>query len=128
MTGAPRDLGRRVSVMTGGLAVALAAGCGLGWGLADALGALAGSAIMLANFAGLRWAVSRAVAGSGRTPAPGANRGLWLGAIGVRLGLVALALGLAVTLGRVGLKGLLVSLAILPLTVVLAGLREARAA
>ena len=122
------DLGRYVYRLTGVLAGFVALVCGLVWGPAEAVGALAGSAIMLADFAGLRFIVVRVVRTAGRTE-PGEGRaGLWIGASGVRLGLVALGLGVVITRGGVGLRGLLLSLMVLPLTLVVAGLRGARTA
>ena len=122
-----RDLGRRVYGLTAGLAAGLAGACALAWGRAEAAGVVVGSAIMLANFAGLRFAVGRIVTGAGGVPSRAAGPALWIGASRVRLGLVALAVGVAVSLGGVGLRGLLVSLVVLPLGVVAAGLVGARA-
>jgi hypothetical protein len=53
---------------------------------------------------------------------------VWIGASGLRLGLVGCLAGLAVTQTGVGLPGLLLSLTLVPVAVILAGLRAARAA
>lgn len=126
VTGDP-DLGRRVYGLTAALAAAVSGACGLAWGLADAAGALVGTAIALANFAGLEWAAGRMVRGVTAGSAPGVRPGLWLGASGARLLLVGLAFGVVATQGWVGLRGLLLSLTILPVMVVGVGLRAARA-
>jgi hypothetical protein len=119
---APTDLARGVWLLAGGLTVALAAACGLWRGPADALGVLVGSGLTLANFGGLTWAAGRAV--GSRAP----SRPVWVGASGLRLGLVGLGTGLLVTRTDVGLAGLLVSLLLVPAAVILAGLRTARTA
>ncbi len=124
-----RELGRWVYGLTVGLAVALASGSAWTWGIADAVGALVGSGIMLADFAGLWWTVERLTGAASGDGAPRARRrALWVGASGARLGLVGLALGLAIRFGGVGLRGLLVSLTLLPVTLVAAGLRTTRPA
>ena len=123
---APTDLARRVWLVAGILALGLAGACGLVRGPADAVGALVGSGLTLLNFGGLTWAADRAL-GGGAGPGPGA-RVVWIGASGLRLGLVGCLAGLAVAQGGVGLAGLLLSLTLLPMAVVLAGLTAARAA
>lgn len=124
MTG-DRELTRRVGGLTAAGAALLAAGAGAWGGAAEAAGVLLGSAVLLANFAGLAWATDRAL----RVGAPGATHpALWLASSAVRLGLIGLALGLAASRGWVGPGGLLLSLAIVPVTVVVAGLRSARTA
>ena len=127
MTG-DRELARRVVCLTAVLAGLLAGACGLGWGAGEAAGALAGSAVMLVNFAGLEWAARRVLREATRSPSGAVRPALWLGASGVRLLVVALALGTAAAQGWVGLAGLLVSLTIVPVTVVAVGLMAARAA
>lgn len=119
---APTDLARGVWLRGGVLALGLAAACGLLRGPADALGALLGSALTLANFTGLACVADRAV--GSRT----ASRPLWVGASGLRLGLLGALAGLIVTQASVGLLGFLVSLTLVPVAVVLTGLRSARAA
>ena len=119
---APIELTRVVWLVAGGLTLGLAGVCGLARGSADALGVLVGSGLMLLNFGGLTWAAERAL--TGRT----ASRPIWIGASGLRLGLVGLLAGLLVTQTGVGLAGLLLSLTLLPVAVVLAGLRTARTA
>jgi hypothetical protein len=52
---------------------------------------------------------------------------VWIGASGLRLGLVGGLVGLAVTQTGVGLPGLLLSLTLVPVAVILTGLRAARA-
>lgn len=123
-----RDLARRVCGLTAGFAVAVAGACGLAWGVAEAAGALVGTAITMANFAGLEWAAGRVMRGVAGGSTPGVRPGLWLGASGARLLLVGLAFGGVAALGWVGLRGLLVSLTILPGVVVGVGLRAARVA
>ncbi|HEY7139258.1 MAG TPA: hypothetical protein VIE44_04110 [Methylomirabilota bacterium] len=119
---APTDLARGVWLLAGTLALGLAGVCGLLRGPADALGALLGSGLMLLNFGGLTLAADRALAG-GRISRP-----VWIGASGLRLGLLGGLVGLAVTQTGVGLAGLLLSLTLVPVAVVLAGLRAARTA
>lgn len=123
-----RELGRRVRRLTAVLGGLLAGACGLWWGAAEGVGVLVGSLVMLLNFAGLEWATGRVVRGVSRGSASGLRPALWLGASGARLGLVALVVGAAVAGGWVGLGGLLVSLMVVPVTVVMAGLLMARAA
>ena len=86
------------------------------------MGALLGSGLTLLNFGGLTWAAERALAG-GATSRP-----VWIGASGLRLGALGGLAGLAVTHTGVGLPGLLLSLTLVPVAVILAGLRAARAA
>jgi hypothetical protein len=86
------------------------------------MGALVGSALTLLNFGGLAWAADRALAGRG------ASRSIWIGASGLRLAALGCLAGLAVTQTGVGLAGLLLSLTLVPVAVILAGLRTARAA
>ena len=120
------DLGRQVWLVAGVLALGLAGACGLLRGPADAVGVLLGSGLTLLNFGGLAWMADRAL-GGGVRPGPRA-RTLWIVASGLRLGLVGCLTGLAVVQGGVGLAGLLLSLTLLPVAVILAGLRAARAA
>jgi hypothetical protein len=119
-----RDLAGRVYVLAGAAAAIVAMGAGFAWGRADAGGALVGGAVMLLNFAGLQWGASR-LSGPGDAP-PLRAPAVWVGASGLRLGLVGLALGLALTAG-VGVRGLALSLLVLPGAVVVAGLRESLA-
>ncbi|MCI0371932.1 MAG: hypothetical protein L0214_11265 [candidate division NC10 bacterium] len=119
---APTELARGVWLVAGVLALGLAGACGLLRGPADALGVLVGSGLTLLNFGGLTWAADRALAG--RAP----SRRAWVGASGLRLGLVGGLAGLAVTQTGVGLAGLLLSLTLVPVAVILAGLRAARTA
>ena len=123
---APTDLGRRVWLVAGVLALGLAGACGLLRGPADAVGALLGSGLTLLNFGGLTWMADRALEGGARR-GPRA-RALWVGASGLRLGLVGCLAGLAVTHTGIGFTGLLLSLTLVPVAVILAGLRAARAA
>jgi hypothetical protein len=53
---------------------------------------------------------------------------LWVGSSGLRLGLLGGLTGLLVTQTGVGVAGLVLSLTLVPVAVVLAGLRAARAA
>lgn len=119
---ASTELTRAVWLVACGLTLGLAVLCGLLRGPADALGVLLGSGLMLLNFGGLTWAAEWAL--SGRT----ASRPVWIGASGLRLGLVGLLAGLLVTQTGVGLAGLCLSLTLVPVAVVLAGLRVARTA
>jgi hypothetical protein len=118
----PSDLTRGVWLVAGALALGLAALCGLLSGPANAMGALIGGGLTLLNFGGLTWAAARALTGQA------SSRPVWLGASGLRLGLLGGLAGLAVTQTGVGLVGLLLSLSLVPVAVVLAGLRAARAA
>jgi hypothetical protein len=118
---APTDLARGVWCVAGVLALGLAALCGLWRGPADAVGVLVGSALTLLNFGGLTWAAERALAGRA------ASRPVWVGANGLRLALVGGLAALGVTQTGVGLAGLLLSLTLVPVAVILAGLRAARA-
>jgi hypothetical protein len=121
---APTDLVRRVWLVAGVLALGLAGACGLLRGPADAVGVLLGSGLTLLNFGGLTWMADRALKGGGRPR----TRALWVGASGIRLGLAGGLVGLAVTHTGIGLTGLLLSLTLLPVAVILGGLRAARAA
>ena len=119
---ATTDLARGVWLLVGTLALGLAGVCALLRGSGDAVGALLGSGLTLLNFRGLTWAADRALAG-GRVSRP-----VWIGASGLRLGLLSGLVGLAVTQTGVGLAGLLLSLTLVPVAVILAGLRAARTA
>ena len=119
---APTELARGVWWVAGVLALGLAALCGLWRGPAEAMGVLVGSGLTLLNFGGLTWAADRALAGRA------SSRPVWVGASGLRLALVGGLAGLAVTQTGVGLTGLLLSLTLVPVAVILAGLRAARAA
>ena len=118
----PTDLARRVWRVAGLLALGLAGACGVVRGTADAAGVLVGSGLMLANFGGLTWAAGRAV-GS----APTRATALWVGSSGLRLGLLGGLTGLLVTGTGLGVAGLVLSLIVVPVAVVVAGLRGARA-
>jgi hypothetical protein len=111
-----------VWLIAGALGLGLAGACGVLIGPADAIGVLVGSGLTLLNFGGLAWAAGRAV--TARAP----SRPAWLGASGLRLGLLGCLAGLAVTQTGVGRMGLLLSLTLVPVGVILAGLRAARAA
>jgi hypothetical protein len=117
---APTDLARGVWLGAVALGLGLAIVCGLVRGPADAMGALVGSGLTLLNFGGLTWAATRALAG-GPTSRP-----VWIGASGIRLGLLALLAGLAVTQTGVGLLGFVLSLTLVPVAVILTGLRGVR--
>jgi hypothetical protein len=112
-----------VWLVAGVLALGLAAVCGLVRGPADAVGVLVGSGLALANFGGLTWAAGRAL-GGGRVRASA----LWIGSSGLRLGLLGCLTGVLVTQTGVGVTGLVLSLTLVPVAVVLAGLRAARTA
>ena len=119
---APTDLARGVWVLAGVLGLGLAGTCALVRGPADATGALLGSALTLLNFGGLTWAADRALAGGT------GSRPVWIGASGLRLALLGALVGLVVTQTTVGLLGLLLSLTLVPVAVILAGLRATRTA
>jgi len=121
------ELARGVYALAGALGLLVTSAAGVAWGWADCGGALVGSAVMLLNFAGLRWATARLAAAGGGQPARSPRPALWLSASGARLLMVGLALGGAITWGGVGLRGLLVSLLVLPGALVVAGLRGAAA-
>jgi hypothetical protein len=118
----PTELGRGVGLVAGILVLALAGVCGLLRGPADAMGALLGGTLTLLNFAGLTWAADRAL--TGRV----AFRPVWIGASWLRLGCLGALACLAVTQTGVGLTGLLLSLTLVPVAVVLVGLRAGRTA
>jgi hypothetical protein len=118
-----RELAQRVGAMTGALAAALTLACGLLMGAADALGALVGSGLTLLNFGGLAWAADRASGDPAGSPARG--RLLWVGASGIRLAAFAVAVGVALSRGGLGVVGLLLSLLLVPVAVILAGLTTA---
>jgi hypothetical protein len=122
VTSVPTDLARGVWGVVGVLTLGLAAACALLRGPADALGVLVGSGLTLLNFGGLTWAAGRALGGG-----PVRSSVLWVGSSGLRLGLVAALTGLLITQTGVGLAGLVLSLTLVPVAVVLAGLRAARA-
>lgn len=114
------ELAGRVSLLTAALALGLAGACGLWRGPADAAGVLVGSTLTLLNFGGLHWAATRA---TGRRVAR--SQAVWIGASGLRLGVVATVVGLLVAHYGIGLAGLLLSLILVPIAVVVAGLRAA---
>jgi hypothetical protein len=112
-----------VWLVGGVLALGLAGACGLARGPADAAGALVGGGLTLANFSGLTWAAGRALGGAPLRLSP-----LWVGSSGLRLGVIGGLTALLVTQTGVGVAGLALSLTLVPVAVVLAGLRAARAA
>jgi hypothetical protein len=119
----PTDLARRVWLVAGVSALGVAGAFGLLRGPADAVGALVGTGLTLANFGGLSWAAARAVGrASTRSPL------LWIGASGLRLALFGGLTGLLLIHTGIGVAGLVLSLALVPIAVVLAGLRAGRAA
>lgn len=119
---AQTDFGRGVRLLVGALALVLAGFCAILRGPADGVGVLLGSALTLLNFSGLTWAADRALAGGTRL------RPLWIGASGLRLALLGILAGFAVTQTGVGLAGLLLSLTLVPVSVILTGLRAGRIA
>jgi hypothetical protein len=121
-----RLTGRIVGV-TAGLVGAGALAGGVWLGADQALGVLAGGTITIANFLWLHWTATRALRPASGIRGGGVRQALWLGASTVRFGVVAVALGLVAGQGWVGLAGLVVSLATLPLIAVVEGLRMARA-
>ena len=120
---APTDLGRGVWLVAGLLGLGLAGVCALLRGPADALGALVGSGLTLLNFGGLTWAAERAVAGRvPRAPSGSARAG---SAWRARRAVSRVSPS---PRPAIGLPGLLLSLTLVPVAVILAGLRAARAA
>jgi len=117
---------RRVCGLTALLVAVIAMGSWIVSGPREALGAVVGGVITVVNFVWLRWTASRALQAAATRAGTPWRRALWLGANGARFGVVALTLGGAVTLGWVGLVGLVVSLTALPVMVVAAGLRDSR--
>lgn len=127
MTGR-RDLAGAVYGLAGGLLALVLVGSALAWGRGEAVGALAGGAVMLVNFAGLEWGATRLVAAHpGVAPASPALRALWMAVTGLRLALAGAALAAALAAGA-GVRGLSLSLLCLPAAVVAAGLRDASSA
>jgi hypothetical protein len=117
-----------VAWLTAGLVALIATAAFTLAGPAQAAGALVGGAITVANFFWLRWTAGL-VLRRAATPSGGPlRRVVWVGATGARFGAVALAFGLAAGAGWLGLVGLLVALAALPVAVVTEGLRVARLA
>lgn len=113
----------RVAAATAGLVALVALAAGAAGGLREALGALAGGAIMLGNFLWLDDLARRAVAPIRRGHPRGRRWWMLLGA--ARVGAVGLCLGLAVVTGA-GLGGLLASLGAWPIVALAEGLRAAR--
>jgi hypothetical protein len=109
----------RVTIDAGFLAVGL--GLGGAWlgGRTVLFGILAGAALALADF----WWLSARVEAVG-ADAPGAL--LWLGAAGLRLGGVAVAVAALFVTGWFHPVGLVAGLAVLPCALVARGLRVAR--
>ena len=109
----PSDLTSRVSRDACVMGVALA-------GLDGALGAAAGAGIAVGNF---RWLASRVTAG---LDAGSAVRALWtLGAV-LRLGALAAAVALVLVSGYAHPLAVVAGLSVLPVAVVVHGLRAAR--
>ena len=119
---APTDLGRGVWLVTGLLGLGLAGVCALLRGPADALGALVGSGLTLLNFGGLTWAAERAVAG--RYVAPRLDRGERAPPRARRLSRGSRRSPRPAS----GSRACCLSLTLVPVAVILAGLRAARAA
>lgn len=125
MTG-DRDLARGVARLMALLCAAGGPVLLLAGRPADAAGLVAGTVLVVANFAGLRATVGR-LSPAGGVPGVG-RRALWVGVSTARLGALGLAVGALAAGGGLGLPGLLLALLAFPLTVVAAGLRGARAA
>jgi hypothetical protein len=120
-------LARRVTGLTAGLVLLVAVAAGTVAGPAQAAGVLAGGAVTIGNFLWLHWTAARALR-PGSTAGHAGRRIAWAVASAARYGVVALAFGLPVAQGWLGLPGLLVALLALPVTVVAEGLRSARTA
>jgi hypothetical protein len=121
-------LARTVLRLGGGLVVATAAVVGAVRGWEDALGVLVGGALSLGNFQALRWVAGLVLEVRATAPARSARQLLWVGAAAARFGLWVVCLGYVLTQGWVGTMGLLVSLVVLPLAVIAAGLGHVRTA
>jgi hypothetical protein len=117
---------RRVSCLTASVVGVVAVLAWVVWDAGEALGAVVGGVLTIANFLWLRWAVGVALPGNPTAPRGAGRRLFWLVASGARFGVVAFALATAITQGWVGLGGLAVALMALPVTVVAEGLRAAR--
>ena len=116
----PTDLTSRVSRDACVLGAAVAALAAYAGGLDGALGAAAGTAIAVGNF---RWLAARATAADG----PGATaRSLWSLVAALRLAAVVAALGLVLASGHAHPLGVMAGLSVLPVAVVVQGLRSAR--
>ena len=116
----PGDLTSRVSRDACVLGVALAGPAALLGGLDGALGAAAGAGIAVGNF---RWLAARV---TGRLDAGSAVRALWtLGAM-LRWGALMAAVTLALVSGHAHPLALVAGLSVLPVAVVVNGLRAAR--
>jgi hypothetical protein len=113
------SLTRRVTVDAGLLACALALGGAWFGGRTIFFGILAGAALALADF----WWLSARLDAVG-TDAPGAIT--WLGAAGLRLTGVAVAVAVLFVTGWFHPVGLVAGLAVLPCALVARGLRLAR--
>lgn len=121
-----RELIRRVSGHTAGLVGLVAGAAWLLGGADEALGALAGGCIAIADFAWLAWSAGVALGGAAPTRRRRLRTTLWVAASCARFGVVGLAIGLAAAQGWVGLAGFLAALTALPVTAVAEGLRAAR--
>lgn len=116
----PSDLTSRVSRDACVMGVALAGPAAWLAGLDGALGAAAGAGIAVGNF---RWLASRVTAG---LDAGSAVRALWtLGAV-LRLGALAAAVALVLVSGHAHPLAVVAGLSVLPVAVVVHGLRAAR--
>jgi hypothetical protein len=113
------SLTTRVTVDAGIFALALALGGAWLGGPTMFLGILAGAALALADF----WWLSARLSGVG-DDAPGALA--WLGAAGLRLAGVAVAVAVLFVTGWFHPVGLVAGLAVLPCALVTRGLRLAR--
>jgi hypothetical protein len=115
------ELVGRVCRLAGALVVLAAGAAWVLGGPAEATGALAGGGLTIANFCVLGWLAGKA---GPETRPPGA---VWVVLGCLRYGVLAVAFGLALVAGGVGLLGLLASLVIVPAAVVAGGLSAAGA-
>ena len=114
------SLTRRVTLDASLLALALALGGAWLAGRTVFFGILAGALLALADF----WWLSARLDGTTTTAAPGAVA--WLGAAGLRLAGVAIAVAVLFVTGWFHPVGLVIGLAVLPCALVARGLRLAR--
>lgn len=115
----PSNVTARVTAGTCALVAALAAPAGWLGGQTAALGVLAGGALAVVNF---RWLAARAVAAASSAGVAG---GAWLVGTGLRLAAFAAACAVLLALEWAHPVALLAGLSVLPLALIVEGLRAA---